>query len=99
MTDITTNETPNTRLANLIKELGSTDTTIAKAIAVVTGKSISKTSVATHMPDGGNKKIKDDFFITIGDALPFLNAMAKDWQRSDVKGLVLKATERFHFKI
>lgn len=100
MTDITTNETPNTRLANLIKELGSTDTTIAKAIAVVTGKSISKTSVATHMPDGGNKKIKDDFFITIGDALPFLNAqwlktgkgqMLKDWSSKQQNDFILKS--------
>ena len=68
----TNNETPNIRLATLIKELGSTDTAIAKAIALVTGKSISKTSVATHMPDGGNKQIKDKFFETIAEPSPFL---------------------------
>ena len=71
-----------------MKELDSTDTAIAKAIAVVSGKSISKTSVATHMPDGGNKEIKDEFFETIADALPFLNfiwlrfgegKMLRDW--------------------
>ena len=100
MTEITTNETPNTRLATLIKELGSTDTAIAKAIAIVTGKSISKTSVATHMPDGGNKQIKDEFFETVGDALPFLNIiwlrfgkgkMLRDWSTKQQNDYVLES--------
>ena len=100
MTETTTNETPNTRLATLIKELGSTDTAIAKAIALVTGKSISKTSVATHMPDGGNKQIKDEFFETIADALPFLNTswlisgkgkMLKDWSAKQQNDYVLES--------
>ena len=100
MTETTTNETPNIRLATLIKELGSTDTAIAKAIALVTGKSISKTSVATHMPDGGNKQIKDEFFETISDALPFLNVswlksgkgkMLKDWSTVEQNYFVLKS--------
>ena len=100
MTDVTTNETQNIRLATLIKELGSTDTAIAKAIAIVTGKSFSKTSVATHMPDGGNKKIKDEFFETIADALPFLNIiwlrfgkgkMLKDWSTKQQNDYVLES--------
>tara|TARA_A100001015_G_scaffold315751_1_gene428316 strand:- start:2160 stop:3041 length:882 start_codon:yes stop_codon:yes gene_type:complete len=100
MTETTTNETPNIRLATLIKELGSTDTAIAKAIALVTGKSISKTSVATHMPDGGNKQIKDEFFETIADALPFLNIiwlrfgkgkMLRDWSTKQQNDYVLES--------
>ncbi len=100
MTDITTNETPNTRLAKLIEDLGSTDTAIAKAIAIVTGKSISKTSVATHMPDGGNKKIKPEFITNIGDSLPFLDTswlesgngkMLKDWSSKQQNDFVLKS--------
>ena len=100
MTDATTSETPNTRLAKLIEDLGSTDTAIAKAIAIVTGKSISKTSVATHMPDGGNKKIKPEFITNIGDSLPFLNTswlesgngkMLKDWSSKQQNDFVLKS--------
>ena len=100
MTDATTSETPNTRLAKLIEDLGSTDTAIAKAIAIVTGKSISKTSVATHMPDGGNKKIKTEFITNIGDSLPFLDTswlesgngkMLKDWSSKQQNDFVLKS--------
>ena len=102
MIDITTNETPNTRLLKLIyDDLHSSDTAIAKAIADVKGISISKTNVATHLSNAGNKKIKQEFIENIGETLPFLNTswlvdgkgqMLKDWSSKEQSDFILTSS-------
>ena len=73
-------QTANSRLADLIEELNTTDTIIAKEIAKVRGKSWhSVTGVTSLVPGGGNKIIKNEFLEDFGKAFPFLNI---DWIKS-----------------